>query len=129
MSVTAPIITNVTVSTNSATIFFTPAVASGGFVITNYEYSLDNGVTWNMVTPTTITSPIIILGLVNGELYVIKLRAIDQTLEVPEKGLPSNAVNVIPAVYRCCVNITASIQTYLQYAEGMGLTQSAPLPA
>ncbi len=68
----APTITGVTVSTGAASVAFT-AGASGGYPITGYKYSLNNG-PYTFASETT--SPISISGLTNGTSYTVKLCAI-----------------------------------------------------
>jgi hypothetical protein len=129
MPLSAPVITNVTVDSYSVTIFFTPSVGSGGSGVTNYQYTTDDGSIWNTVSPSQTTSPIVIIGLVNGTSYRIMIRAIDENQDPVEVSPSSNKIDAIPNPFRCCINIEASVETYLKYAEAMGLTQSAVVPS
>ena len=64
-------------SSGTVKISFTSGSANGSS-ITNYKYSIDNGINWIICNPDVITSPIIITtGLQNGTTYSIKLRAIN----------------------------------------------------
>jgi titin len=81
-----------------ASIAFT-APASDGSVITNYEYSTDNGVTWKALSPVDVTTPVLITirsdassALVNGTAYNVKLRAVNSA----GQGTVSAAVSVTP---------------------------------
>jgi len=75
----------------SASIAFN-AGASNGAAITNYKYSLDNGVNWTTRSPAAATSPIAITGLTNGTAYSIKLRAVNTAGD----GAASDAVSITP---------------------------------
>lgn len=70
----APVITNVTFkTTDSITLTFTQETNSS--TITNYKYSIDNGVTYIAFSPVDKVSPVTIGGLTSGTTYNIKLRA------------------------------------------------------
>ena len=58
----------------SVSIYFT-AGSDGGTPITNYEYSINGGITYVALNPPDTTSPITISGLTNGQSYTIQLRA------------------------------------------------------
>ena len=82
-----------------ASIAFT-APASDGSMITNYEYSTDNGVTWKALSPVDVTTPVLITirsdassALVNGTAYNVKLRAVNSA----GQGTVSAAVSVTPS--------------------------------
>ena len=88
----APTITSITGSTNKLTVAFTPPTSDGGSAITNYEYSLDGGVTWTAISPTDAVSPIEITKLANGSTtltngttYQVAIRALNG-----KTGLASN---------------------------------------
>lgn len=90
----APVITSVTGSANKLTVAFTPPASDGGSAITNYEYSLDGGITWTVVSPTDSTSPLEITKLANGTTtltngttYQVAIRALNG-----KTGLASNVV-------------------------------------
>jgi titin len=51
--------------------------STGGSPITNYEYSIDGGVTFIACSPPVTTSPVVITGLTNGTTYSIKLKAVN----------------------------------------------------
>jgi hypothetical protein len=88
----APTITSIVPSNQTATVNFTTGT-TGGLPITNYEYSTDNGSSWNLRSPASTTSPIVITGLVNGTSYPIRIRAINSL----GSGTQSNAISVTPA--------------------------------
>ena len=60
----------------SIAVNFSPPANNGGFDITNYQYSSDNGATWVTRNPAATTSPITISGLNDATTYQVKLRAI-----------------------------------------------------
>ena len=77
----------------SATISFTAPASDGGLPITNYYYSIDNGVTWIARSPASAASPLVIPGLVNGRSYTIKLSAVNSA----GAGNPSDGLSVTVA--------------------------------
>ncbi|GAA2599775.1 hypothetical protein GCM10010435_94020 [Winogradskya consettensis] len=78
----------------AATLVFRVPVNTGGEPITGYEYSLDDGSTWNTLTVTggaslTATVP----GLANGTTYPVRIRARSSV----GAGAATAAVQVTPA--------------------------------
>ena len=73
---TAPTQLSAEPAINSATISFSPGLANGA-AITNYEYSIDGGVTYIALNPTDSSSPITISGLTQGTSYTVYLRAVN----------------------------------------------------
>ncbi len=67
----APVITGITANNNQLRIAFTPPSGT----VTGYEYSLDGGSTWTATSPALPTSPLVINGLTNGQVYPVQLRA------------------------------------------------------
>jgi hypothetical protein len=49
----------------------------GGSAITNYEYSIDGGATFNAFSPAETTSPVTISGLTANTTYSVMLRAVN----------------------------------------------------
>jgi len=74
---TAPAITTVTPGDRTLTVAFTPPASNGGGLITGYQYSLDDGGTWQAPSPAVTTSPLVITGLVNGTTYGVRIRAVN----------------------------------------------------
>ncbi|MDO9552978.1 MBG domain-containing protein, partial [Rhodonellum sp.] len=72
---------------------FTAPANDGGAVITNYEYSTDDGATWITPSPAITESPLIISsGLTNCTPYQLKLRAVNAS----GSGSASEAMGLTP---------------------------------
>ena len=56
---------------------FTAAADPVGALISNYQYSLDEGWSWLALNPAITGSPATISGLTNGVKYSIELRAVN----------------------------------------------------
>jgi hypothetical protein len=78
----------------SVEINFNPPENDGGMAVTNYSYSLDNGVNWITRSPVSTSSPLTISGLTNGTIYPVKLRAINPF----GAGTHSLAISVKPGI-------------------------------
>jgi len=87
----APILDSLTASDGAISASFTIG-NSGGSTLTNHEYSLDNGVTWNPWPNGSITSPLNISNLTNGVQYDVKIRAVNAI----GAGAESNMLSVTP---------------------------------
>jgi hypothetical protein len=103
----APIITSATSGNAQVTIIFT-AGATGGSVITNYQYSIDNGSTFTAFSPSVTSSPVTITGLTNGIPYSIQLKAINSI----GTGSASETYTVTP------VPVTSGLLLFLDGASG-----------
>ena len=94
----APSINSITAADGSLSVAYTGAASNGGASITNYDYSIDDGVNW--VTPSTpsTTNPLVITGLTNGTTYPVKIRARNSagagTASAAVNGTPAGAVTV-----------------------------------
>ena len=73
---------------------FTAPENNGGFTITNYSYSTDNGSTWITRSPQSTISPLRISGLTDGTTYQIKIKAINPS----GAGAASVAVAAKPGI-------------------------------
>ncbi|MFM9083120.1 MAG: beta strand repeat-containing protein, partial [Actinomycetota bacterium] len=71
-----PAITSVTPGNGLVDVAFSLG-ANGGASISNLQYSIDDGATWTVRDPASITSPLTITGLVNGVTYPIRVRAVN----------------------------------------------------
>jgi hypothetical protein len=88
----APTITSITPGNGFLAVNFSPPSSDGGRVITNYQFSINNGALWTTRSPASASSPITISGLTNGVTYSVVIRAIN--LEGP--GATSNMVSAKP---------------------------------
>ena len=80
----------------------------GGSAITNYKYSVDNGVTFTAFSPAQTTNPLIITGLDNNNItYDIVIKAVNTKGD----GLPSNSksITLMPAYYYLINQYSTSI--------------------
>jgi hypothetical protein len=73
---------------------FTAPANDGGSLITNYEYSTDNGSTWITPSPAITTSPLIISsGLTNCTSYQVMIRAVNAS----GNGAASVVATLVPS--------------------------------
>ena len=74
---TAPAISSIVSGAQKLTITYGAysSANDGGSAISKVEYSLDDGVTW--ADSGTLSNPFVVSGLVNGQSYSVKLRAIN----------------------------------------------------
>lgn len=87
----APSISSITPNNRSLSVEFELG-EDGGLAISTLEWSLDDGSSWNSVSPSVITSPLLITGLTNGTTYPVRLR----TLNSAGTSSESAAVNGTP---------------------------------
>ena len=80
----APKVSTVTATTGKLTVAFTKPSSTGGYKITNYEYSTNNGTTWKAFSPADTSTPLVITrrsdttgSLVKGTTYKVRIRAIN----------------------------------------------------
>jgi titin len=86
----APLNLGVIPGIGQASVYFTPPLSTGGLIITDYQYSIDNGSNW--ISSGTTTSPITINGLVaDGTIYTVLLRAVNSL------GAGSSSTSVLVA--------------------------------
>ena len=78
----------------SIAVNFSSPENNGGFAVTNYQYSLDNGTTWVTRAPEATTSPITITGLNDATTYQVRLRAVTPY----GFGTSSAAISAIPVL-------------------------------
>jgi hypothetical protein len=72
-----PVITSVESRDGGARVFFTATSSAYAPPTTNYEYSIDNGVTFSALNPSSNQSPITINGLTNGSTYAVRIRGVN----------------------------------------------------
>lgn len=61
----------------SVSINFSPPENDGGMAVTNYAYSIDDGLTWITRQPASTISPLTISGLTNFTDYSVRLKAVN----------------------------------------------------
>ena len=86
-TISAPTNLSATTDSTSASISFTPASGSN---ISNYEYSIDNGGSWNTRSSGTTSSPLVIADLASAATYQVRLRAVS----AQTNGEASNSISV-----------------------------------
>jgi titin len=76
----APTITTIifSIADLSLTVNFSPPADNGGAPITNYTYSIDNGENYNILSPASTISPIVINEIYPNRTYIITIAAINQ---------------------------------------------------
>ena len=89
----APTVSRLEPSNGGLGVVFTAPASNGGLVVSNYEYSLNDGQTWIARSPSAITSPWIITGLTNGTSYSVLLRAVN----AQGGGAASSSLSATPA--------------------------------
>jgi len=102
----------------SIAVNFSSPENNGGFAVTNYQYSLDNGTNWVTRTPAATTSPITITGLNDATTYQVRLRAVTPY----GFGTSSSAISAIP-VLNVAKTVTFSKGT-LDTVTGLPTSQS-----
>ena len=85
----APTINSVTAQNGYLEVAFTGA----SNVPTNYDYSVDGGLSWTTRNPSATWSPLTIYGLANGTTYSVRIRA----RNADGVGSASNAISATPA--------------------------------
>ncbi|MBU6200956.1 MAG: fibronectin type III domain-containing protein [Acidobacteria bacterium] len=76
----------------TVSVAFVAPSSNGGSEILNYEVSLDDGRTWAARSPQSVSSPVVVTGLVNGTAYLFRLRAVNAS----GGGAPTSSVSVVP---------------------------------
>jgi len=82
----SPIITGIVAGRHRLVVYDIPPGSNGGSLIKTYEYSTDNGVTWQPRSQVLTFSPLVITGLTNGVTYSVRIRAVNGV----GAGSPSN---------------------------------------
>jgi titin len=139
----APSISAVALDTGAVQVTFTLG-SDGGSPITNLQYSIDDGDTWVTRSPASVASPLTISGLVGGETYAVRLRAVNaqgsgsasnESL-VTAKGTPEapELDSVVPGDKSLVLNVTpgpngGSAITNYEYSLDDGATWTTRSPA
>ena len=88
----APTITRLKPGINALQVFFTAPTFDGGNAISDYAYSIDNGITYTPMGQTT-TEPYIIYGLYNFQPYNVNIVAINPR----GSSVASNTISARPS--------------------------------
>jgi subtilisin family serine protease len=72
----APTITGTTLGSGQIAVAFRPG-SDGGSTVTNYQFSTNGGESWQVRSPASTTSPLVISGLNNGASYSVRIRAVN----------------------------------------------------
>ena len=91
----APTSLSATAGNSKAIIAFLAPASNGGSSITNYQYSINNGSSYTLCSPTTTSSPITITGLTNDQAYTILIKAVN----AGGAGTASSSVTVTPRAF------------------------------
>lgn len=75
----APTIQGITATATSLSVTFTAPADIVGPPVSNYEYSLNGGTTWNTRLPKSTASPLVISGLTSNTTYSVQLRAVNSS--------------------------------------------------
>jgi len=90
----APSISRIESASSSIGIVFSAPASNGGAAITNYEFSIDGGLTWGARSPASTSSPWTVGGLVDGTTYSVHLRAVNGqgpgNVSVAASGTPAS---------------------------------------
>ncbi|CAB4636686.1 unannotated protein [freshwater metagenome] len=100
----APTVGTLVAGNGKLTVPFTAPTGNGGFPITDYEYSTNDGSTWT--SSGSVTSPIVISGLTNGTSYTVRLRA-----KSSSSGVQSSSASGTPQATAPAAPAVASIET------------------
>lgn len=72
--------------------------SDGGSAITNYQYSINNGLSYTAFSPAQTSSPVTITGLANGTTYQIRLKAVNANgVSAQSFAFPVTPAGVPPA--------------------------------
>ena len=134
-------ITGITAGNQQLTVAFNPPASDGNSYIFDYEYSIDNGLSFTSRGSTT--SPLIITGLTNGTIYQVVLRAVNavgtgdpstmvaatpSTLPSPPTSLSGTSGDKQITVLFTAGNNGGSVITNYQYSTDNGATYLALSP-
>jgi hypothetical protein len=90
----APTIVSLVPLDKKLRVMYTPPTSDGGNSVKNYAYSYDDGVSFKSLVPAEANPPYIdVPNLINGEYYIIKIRAINDRGFGPTSNYKINAPN------------------------------------
>jgi hypothetical protein len=91
----APVITQIDVDGNDATLAYTAPASNGGQAITSYEYSIDNGSSWVSTNSASVFT-VQISNLVENQDYQVGVRAVNSAGPGAVATVSTQAVVVTP---------------------------------
>ena len=128
----APTITGITPGDQSASIAFA-AGADNGSAITNYEYSLSGGADWTARVPASTSSPLTLDGLINGQTYMISLRAVNDEGAGPDSGIQYFKVPLLESIIETPSGASLELEITAQPGSNCGIDINSlalvPVPA
>jgi len=128
-----------TPSDTSIRVEFTAPTITGSSTITNYEYSLDAGSTWQTPNPAVTTSPLTIPNLTTATTYQVQTRAVtpaggggvaSPTQNVMTTGSPASSATLVRSIGNFGLN--QGVEPITMKAAGSGAytyAQTGTLPA
>jgi hypothetical protein len=119
----APTLGEITRTSTTASVAFTPPALNGGSNITNYEYSIDSGATWIPRSPESTASPLNITGITADSAPAVQLRAVTIAGSGVEATSITTSSNLVAAVGDFTVNRTM-IPQELNPSHAAGMTYS-----
>ena len=96
-----------TSSNAQVSIAFVPG-NSGGLTITNFQYSINGGSTFQAFSPAQTASPVVITGLSNGTQYTIQLKEVNSNGVSPA----SSSVTATPGSVPLAPTSLSAVDTY-----------------
>lgn len=139
----APAISAIALDTGAVEVTFSLG-SDGGSPVTNLQYSIDGGDSWITRSPAGTASPLTVSGLVGGQTYPVRLRAVNtlgagtpsEVSSVTAKGTPEAPTvdSVTPGDRSLTISVVAgpnggSPITDLQYSLDGGGSWSSRTPA
>ena len=106
---------------SAVAIKFTTPENNGGFGISNYEYSTNNGSTWTALSPPSVSDSMTITGLTNSTEYQVKIRAVTPF----GSGTASTTLTAIPGVtvYRTATYSSGTLDSITALPSGGTFTE------
>ncbi|TXH42105.1 MAG: hypothetical protein E6Q90_10145 [Actinobacteria bacterium] len=117
-----PTVTALTPNANGFTVDFTPPASAGSGTLANYQYSLDQGVTWLTRSPASTASPLVIGGLARGAHVQFQLRAVNNYVPGPATPVLFSTTGTIPVGARATAVAVAPNQTFAYVANRLDNT-------
>ena len=98
---------------SSVIITFTPPLDSGSSRLTNYQYSINDGLTWVTRTPASTASPLTIDNIRPGTVCFVSIRAVNTVPGTPSSPIQTTVFNVSnPPVLTNIINGNGSLNVF-----------------